>query len=249
MVHRFNESYSIVISNPKSNTMKKMCFRLCYLCILAVALVSCETEDSINVNQDRIYGAYELFYNQNEDKTIAKAIFTFGTRTGTRLTLSEGSTIQFNGQSMPYEELTGAYITEVAGYQNSGTFVFEDLDTGVFTNTIQLNPIDFEETMPATLDQSQSYQFGWIGDAVETDRSAVSMTVLPNNLDQTEIFVQTTSGAESIVLSTDRLSKIDPQPGSLILERGTESEVAQGSSAGGVLIARYRTANKSIVIE
>lgn len=229
--------------------MKSKPFKISIIAFLLIALSACQKEDSVNVNQDRIFAIYELFYNENESKTTAVAIFTFGNRTGTRLTLSEGSTVTFDGEPMAYDQITGAYLSETAGYKDSGTFVFEDLDTGIFTNSVSLNPIEFTEEAPETLDRSQSYEISWVGDAVETDRSSVAVTVVPNNAEQSKVFLQTNKGAETVTLTSNKLSGIDPQPANLVLERGAESVPAEASSAGGVVIARYRTSSLAIQVE
>ncbi|QCX01565.1 hypothetical protein FGM00_16150 [Aggregatimonas sangjinii] len=229
--------------------MKTIKHNYILLIIVAFSLTACQKEDSVNVNQDRIFAAYELFYDQNEDLTTAKAVFTFGNRTGTRLTLSEGSSVNFDGKQMTYDELTGAYLSEMAGYKASGTFVFEDLDTGVFTNSVELNPISFDANVPDTIDSTVSYEIGWEGDPVMSNRSTVAATVVPNNTEQTKVFLQTSMGAENVTLTTNKLQEIDPQPGNILLERGTEYDLSEKSSAGGVITARYRTNAKSITIE
>ncbi len=229
--------------------MKSKTFKLSIAAFLLIALSACQKEDSANVNQDRIFAAYELFFNENENTTTATAIFTFGNRTGTRLTLSEGSTVTFDGEQMAYDQITGAYLSETAGYKASGTFVFEDLDTGIFTNSVNLTPIAFSEEVPLTLDRSQSHEIGWVGDVVTSDRSFVSATVVPNNLEQTKVFIQNDAGADTVILTSDKLSEIDPQPAELFLERTTESVPAEASSAGGVVIARYRPMARNIQVE
>ena len=45
------------------------------LALAALIMASCAKEDSSDVNQNKIYVDYEVFYNQNEDKTHAVARF------------------------------------------------------------------------------------------------------------------------------------------------------------------------------
>lgn len=61
--------------------MKKLMYGMIGALLLLVA--SSAKEDSSDVNQNKIYCDYELFYNQNDDKTQAVARFRFGGPTGT----------------------------------------------------------------------------------------------------------------------------------------------------------------------
>jgi len=82
--------------------------RLFYLMFGAgLLMTSCAKEDSSFVNQNKVYCDYELFYNQNEDKTHAVARFRFGGATGTLLELTDstGASVSFNGETLPYLSL------------------------------------------------------------------------------------------------------------------------------------------------
>jgi len=46
--------------------------------LFLVVFTACPIEDSSDVNQDKIYTDYEVFYNSNTDKTIVVAKFRFG---------------------------------------------------------------------------------------------------------------------------------------------------------------------------
>ena len=50
---------------------------LAFLLGITLMATACQTENSADVNQDRIYTQYELFYNANEDITYARAWFRF----------------------------------------------------------------------------------------------------------------------------------------------------------------------------
>jgi len=68
----------------------------------ASLLTGCQTEDSADVNQDRIYADYELFYNSNTDKTEVVARFRFGGPTGTLLELKAPASVKFDGETIPF---------------------------------------------------------------------------------------------------------------------------------------------------
>ncbi len=229
--------------------MKTNFFNKVLLVFLIFGIASCESEDSENVNQDRIYGAYELFYDQTENTTYAKTTFTFGNLTGTRLELSEGASIFFNETAVPFNTIGGFYELKLAGLVNSGTFTYTDLNGEIFTNSITLRSIAFPENVPTTLDRSQSYDIIWEGGDVAGGLSSVVATVVPNNLQQTKIFAQGNEGATSVVLTSGVLQEIEPQAGTLVLERFDIAEAEDVTSAGGLITGRYRPTVLSVVIE
>ncbi len=212
-------------------------------------LFGCETENSEDVNQDRIFVAYELFYDQPEDVTYAKVVFTLGNLTGTRLELSEGASITFDGTTIPFENVRGVYELKLSGLVNNGSFVYNDLDGEKFTNSITLRSVDFPSDVPTTINRSQSYEITWTGEPVGEGSSSVVATVVPNNLAQTKIFTQANSGATSVVLTPNILSDIEPQGGTLVLERFDIGDANQTTGAGGIITGRYRPDTADITIE
>ncbi|MBP2834051.1 hypothetical protein J8281_17780 [Aquimarina sp. U1-2] len=219
------------------------------LFFLMLGAIGCESEDSENVDQDRIYAAYELFYDETENVTYAKTTFSFGNLTGTRLELSEGASIIFNDTAIPFNNVGGFYELKLAGLVNSGTFLYTDLDGEVFSNLITLRAVNFPENIPTILDRSQSYELIWQGASVAEGASSVVATVVPNNIQQTKVFTQSNEDATSVVLGSGVLQDIDPQPGTLILERFDITEATETTSAGGLITGRYRPTVLSINIE
>lgn len=63
-------------------------------------LSACEVEASADVNQERIYADYKVFYNSNTDKTWVIARFRFGGPTGTLLELNALASVSFDGDEL-----------------------------------------------------------------------------------------------------------------------------------------------------
>ena len=234
-----------MIKATKLITMKN----LLLITLLVVPLLSCEVEDASTVNQDRIYTGYELSYIADEDKTIAKAIFRFGNAAGTQLQLSEDATITFNDQAIPFNNFLGNYELELSGLVSSGTFAYEDVDGNTFTNTFSINPIALTSEAPALIDRTQSYDIDWTGEPVGSGESAVVVTVIPNNLGQTKIFIEGDEGATSVVLTPNILKEIDPQPAALVIERRDVLTDIEAPSAGGFFNGNYRAASLEVTLE
>ena len=220
------------------------------VCVMAMFLfTACESESSEDVNQDRIFTTYEILYLQDQDKTVARALFTFGNAAGTRLELSQGASVMFNNQTIPFKDLLGHYELELSGLVNSGTFDYTDLNGNDFTNSFSIDPIEFNQSAPDTINRSSSYSIDWIGNPVGSGASSVVVTVVPNNIGQSKLFIEADEGATSVILEPTILMDIDPQPGKLFIERKDVTDVIDGTSAGGVQKGNFRAMSKSITIE
>jgi len=143
------------------------------LVLLFLGLASCNKEDSVDVNQDKIYCDYELFYNQNDDKTHAVARFRFGSVTGTvlELTDSTNASVTFNGEVLPYNVWYNGHHKEYAGQLNSGSFVYTNSNGDEYTNAV---PNGESIAFPSgfdTLTKSIAQTLTWDGTAL----SAISM--------------------------------------------------------------------------
>jgi hypothetical protein len=96
----------------------------------------CMREDSSDVNQDKIYAEYELFYNANEDITYARAVFRFSNALGIKLKLATGSEVRFNGDILTFKPALAYYEKSYAGKVMQG-----DLDGRI--PTISSSPIPY----------------------------------------------------------------------------------------------------------
>ncbi|MEO1053115.1 MAG: hypothetical protein AAFX87_20945 [Bacteroidota bacterium] len=209
---------------------------------------SCESEESENVNQDRIYALYELFYDANRDVTFARTTFFFGNVTGTKLELSDGASITFDGQALAFNNTLAFYEREIAGFVDSGSFSYTDLDGNTFNNPASINTVDFPDGQNTVVNKSQSYTIEWDGTALSNGES-VTVSIVPNAVAESELFIQASTGATSIILTQNRLEDIQSVVGELVMDRFTSSEPAEATSAGGEVLGHYRASNLSVTIE
>ena len=214
---------------------------------LLMILVSCAKEKSENVNQDSIYTIYELFYNADTDKTIARAIFRFGGPTGTLLELNAPASSTFNGDALSWAPVSGFHKKEYAGFTSSGTFVYTDLDANTFTNsTATIDTIAF----PAvdTISAGSAFTFTWTGNPLIAGET-VTLTINGPTAGNVEIFSVSTVGATEIVLSKDRLDNLGIGDGTMSLTRVfNRATVDEGTSTGGRMAVWY-TVGKSVYID
>lgn len=217
--------------------------------VLALAtLAACETEASEDVNQDRIYGAYELHYDATRDVTVARAAFHFGGPTGTLLELSEGATVTFNGQALPRvkEGLTGrVYYERTYGERvSTGTFEYVDLDGRDFENDVTLRAIGFPATV-GPIDNDASYTLPFTGAALATGEQVNVLLYRVSANAGLGLFRQDAAGAQDVVMDRGQLQNVPPGPVTLRMERVSSRAAGQATSVGGRTVGRYTAVDRA----
>lgn len=211
-------------------------------------LSSCKKEDSSDVNQDKIYAEYELYYDANQNKTYASAVFKFSNALGTNLQLTAPSYIRFNGDTIPYAPVFAYYRKEYAGQINSGTFVFATTDGTLYTNTVSL-PSSISNPAVDTISKSNSFTYPWIGNAVAANES-VGLTIAHTaNAAYFKYFLQLTVGANDLVLGAADLNYLPVGPATCSIERTKETSASATTSAGGRARGKYRALNTNTYIK
>ncbi|MEM7038725.1 MAG: hypothetical protein AAF570_17190 [Bacteroidota bacterium] len=223
--------------------MKKLQNIIPLLAFVAAMLLStgCNREDSDSVDQDKIHVTYELFYNQNEDKTYARATFQFSNALGTKLELVNNAEVSFEGDVLAFKQGLAYYEKEYAGFVNTGTFTYMDLDGNTFQNTVTINEIAY----PAGLDslaRDAAYELIWQGDALAADEDVI-VTINGVLEGDVQSFSTNADGATSIILDRDKLEQLGEGEGTVWMDRRNMPEIQQGTSAGGILLGRYRPTN------
>ncbi|MEA3447791.1 MAG: hypothetical protein U9Q98_04975 [Bacteroidota bacterium] len=223
--------------------MKKCIFPLLFtfLSISMVYLSSCNREDSVDVNQDRIYTLYELNYDANAEQTIAKATFRMGGAYDSKIKLSEGSSVTFNDSELSFNGIYAYYTAEFSEWIDLGTFVFEDLDGNEYTNSVDMLYVEFPDEMD-TIVQGETYQFYWDGDALTVNEEIILTVDGPLDKD-TKSFYVSEEGAEYIELSSTETATLSKGASILALERKYETESVDAPSVGGKIISEYKAAS------
>ncbi len=228
--------------------MKKSVFIvLCLLVAGLFALSSCERESSEDVNQDRIWTEFELFYNANTDITYARAVFRFGNVLGTLLELSSPSEVRFNGDLLGFKPALAFYEKEYAGYVDSGTFTWTDTDGKTITNEVSITEIDYPEVFD-TLVRSSAYSFVWQGESLKAGESVI-LTMNGTLEGDAQIFAQNAVNATDMVLAQDQLNALGHGPASTWLDRIGTFTLAEQTGAGGKISAKYRPVNRTVQMD
>ena len=230
----------------KSLLEKRWSWVVCGL-LLALVFVSCQPEDSADVNQDRIYTHYEVFYNSNDDKTHAVARFRFGNPTGTLLELKDSAQVTFNGQVMPYSLIYSGHHLEFAGKVNGGNFVYTNNEAEVFSNTV--DPYD-EIAFPSGIDtikKTEAYTLNWVGNSLVADEF-VGVFIGTWQWGDDALFVQDGDGASNIVLGVNELAGAAVGQATMYMDRWTSKLAGEAPSAGGVVVGKHRAQNITVQV-
>lgn len=214
---------------------------------LFASLYSCNVEDSGDVNQDKIWTRYELFYNANDDKTTAVARFRFGGPTGTLLQLNEDASVTFNGQELAFNNFYFGHAMDFAGFVDSGTFVYQDLDQLSFSNTVFpydtiAFPVGFD-----TIINSQANTIVWDGNPLAPNE-IVGVFVGSWAWGDDALYVQTADNATDIVLGASQLGQVPVGNATVFMDRSTEVAATEATSEGGLVVGKYRAENRQVQI-
>lgn len=211
----------------------------------AFLFTACRSEESENVNQDRIYTYYELYYNANQDKTYARAKFTFGDAVGTPLQLTEPAEVTIDGEPMTFKPLFSYYEKEFAGYKATGAFLYTDLDGITFENSVADVPeIAFTAELD-TISRDSAFELFWVGDPLMANEF-VGVFVDGENQGDAQLAGTENLGAQSVILPKNDLQQVGAGPGTIYMERNLEVDVTQGTSVGGRVKGRYRADNAAV---
>ena len=218
--------------------------------MLSVSLLmfSCTPEDSNDVNQDRIYTDYEVFYNSNTDKTWVVAKFKFGNAVGTILDLKDDAFVTFNGDTLPYNIFFGGHQKEYAGRITTGSFSYTNTEGTVFVNSIPaVDTIAFPNDLD-TLDKSSAYTISWGGSALAADEKVAIFIGTNWTWGDDALLYQELDGATDIVIGLTQLANLSVGPATCYMDRSKEVALNQGTSAGGAIRQKFRARNVNIQV-
>jgi len=217
------------------------------LAVFSLLFIGCAKESASDVNQNKIWTEYELFYNKNTDVTTAIARFRFGGATGTLLELDGEDKVTFNNEDLPYNAWWGAHVKEYAGLVTGGTFAYTNLNNETFTNTVPaFEAIAFEENF-TTIQKGQANTITWVGSALGPNQN-VGIFIGTWTWGQDALSLQEGDGATNIVIGLAQINQLALGSATCIMDRNTDLPVAQGTEKGGRIRGKYRALNKQVQV-
>lgn len=214
------------------------------LMMLGLILVSCNKEGPSDENENKIYMDYELFYNQNEDKSHVVARFRFGGPTGSLLELADtsGASVTFNGDLLPYNVWYGGHHKQYNGQLTGGTFIYTNINGVAYTNEVPPGeaiafPADF-----STIAKDMDENLTWVGTELSANQRA-NLFVGSWSWGEGASFWATDYGATKIEMTVSQKSDLALGTSTLYMDRSTEVDIAQGTPEGGRIRYKYRCIN------
>jgi hypothetical protein len=219
--------------------------------VIAVSAIyffsSCERESSSDVNQDRIYVLYELVYDKTNDMSYARSTFFFGSITGTRLELADGSSVSFNETQLGFDDALAYYKTQMTGFINTGEFSWTDLDGNTFVNTPVIHEIAFPETLD-TIVKGQAYELSWVGDSLTNNEQVYAFVNGTAENDEIHIY-QTTQYATKLFITAAQTEKLTVGTNTIFMRRRLDLDPREATSAGAMCSGIYETLTVNIEVK
>ena len=227
--------------------MKKLLFGVLTAVAVSTLISSCEKENSDDVNQEKIYTVYELFYNANTDKTVAITRLRFGGPTGTLLEATSPAGVTFNGDPLPYNVFYSGHAKEYAGKITTGTFVYTNTENTSYTNTVPFmdtiaHPVGFD-----TIQKGQANDYTWIGNPLAVNER-VDLFIGTWTWGQDALFFASGAGYTNIVMGLNQVNNLAVGGSTAYVNRVNEVAITEGSSEGGVIRTRFQPLNVQVQV-
>lgn len=214
---------------------------------LSAVLNSCAKENASDVNQEKIYTDYEVFYDKNSDVTNVLARFRFGGPTGTILELDSTAYVMFNQDTLAYNAFYTGHFKQYAGRLTSGTFKYKNTDGSIYQNSVPASDtIAFSPSFTA-LQKSQAQTITWVGSPLAANQG-VGVYIGTWAWDQDALAYNNLDGATNIILGVNQMAGLTVGSATAFMERTTEVNVSQGTSKGGKIRYKYKALNKTIQV-
>lgn len=216
---------------------------------IVAGLAACKKEVTDKIDQDKIFTVFDLSFNENTNTITATAEFRFSNLNGTRLELSDPSTVTVNAQSMEWSEENGNYSHQFSGFVASADFVWVDLDGNSFTNTANIVDIAYPDTLPSyTYADSVNY-FMWEGAPLDSFEIAYIEFVSSGETVQRRRFQQDTIGATAITIDSLTLSQLDSGLITTELVKIYRPDLVDGTIKGGQISGRYQPTDRTFNLQ
>ncbi len=213
-------------------------FKLVLLCVVLMStLVSCDKGvKSSDVAQDAIFVNYVISYDERSDITTVDAAFFEEIQTPpVHLVLDKKASVSFNGETLPYDKDCNSYRKEYMG-RVFGQFEYKDVDDKTFQNGIaDINLLSFQEE-PETISKSQAYELTLEGDPLEEGDELEIVISTMDGTTSLKFFENDMGDKNTILLSTDILSKIPVDDAIFYMHRYRRTKEIDGTSMGGILM-------------
>lgn len=199
---------------------------------------SCERQESVNVDQNRIYSDLNYTYNANSSASTITATFRLDNSSGDKLELTYPSRITFNGEGLAWKNGMGHYSMNRNGSLGSGTFVFYDISGKEFSNSVSnLNSIEIPFGMNV-ISKSGNFFLPWNGVPLVAGET-IKVTISDGDQSGSKVWTITSAGSGHIILDQYKLNQLMVGSANIQIEREVSSSLTHSNLAGGRLNTSY----------
>ena len=214
---------------------------------VALLFTSCESENSSDVNQDRIYAVYTLIYDADEDLTNANARFHFGNPIGTPLKLTPPSYVELNNTKLLFKNTFAFYKKSFDKKILNGTFCWKDVDGEKYYNSVSLKEVSFPSGL-TEISNDRSFELEWIGPAIGRNQS-VSLEIDGDYGTEHSYITEDARGSRSIFIPKSVLRNFTKnRKATFRIEFVNNPDLDEPTSAGGRISGTYRVSKEIMIL-
>jgi hypothetical protein len=208
------------------------------LLIGVLFFASCKREDSINIDQQRIYSNYEYVYNSEKNESTMSATFRLDNSSGTKIELTHPARVEFNGEGLTWRNGSGNYQLKRSGSAQGGAFVYRDLEESVYTNSVStLSYIELPFGI-TNISQSGNFFLPWSGSSLQAGES-IRVTISGGAQTTTKSWTIHAVGSTHIILDQNKLMDLIAGSAEIQIERESSSGLQQSNLSGGRITSKY----------
>ena len=208
---------------------------------------SCKREESISIDQNRIYSEYIYSYNASLNKSTVTARFRVDHNNGKKIELSYPSRVSFNGSALAWRNVLGAYEASQFGNSVGSGFEYYDIDGNVFSNSVQIIPSSEIPFGLTNISQSGNFFLPWTGEPLQMGEE-IKVTISGGDQTTSRSWTLTNIGASHFILDENRLRDLVPGAAQIRIERTRSTSLEQSNLAGGRITSKYLSRKINIQI-
>jgi hypothetical protein len=222
--------------------------RRTYTLVLGLGAVlffsSCKREESVNIQQERIYTSYDFTFDAEQNRSRMSATFRLDNSGGQKIQLSFPARVEFNGEGMVYRKALGIYELNQMGNQAGRAFTYFDLDDNEFSNSVSaVNSIDLPFGI-TNISTNGNFFLPWTGAALQSGET-VRVTIKGEN---SRTFTTSLVGSNHIILQQHQLAGLTAGNAQIQIEREITVPLDQSTLAGGRMSMKHISRKAFITI-
>ena len=232
---------------PQTQEIMKRLSTISLVVLGILFLASCKREDSMNIDQDRIYSNYEFTFDSDRNESTMTAMFRIDHSSGTKIELTYPSRVDYNGEGLAWRNGLGHYELKRTGSNHSGAFTYKDIDGKAFVNSP--SSLTFVE-LPfgiTNISQSGNFFLPWNGGAIQSGES-ITVIISRGAQSTSRTWTINTVGASHIILDQNKLMGLTPGNAEVQIQREFSNVLQESNLSGGRITSTYKSVKAFINI-